>query len=201
MQFPFKIYLCKKMQVKVKRTITSILGTGGLWMAKVMMFGKAWILRLLGFFLTSVWGYFSEISSYYFWLLLFFEDLGLFLRSPWPPFNRDSSWSHRGPPGQADQSLPSPLGVATAPLWPAPLTFQSLAFRCAGLDVFTSRCWTSLQVNWLLQRQNKRPTRMGQNDGCPGPRGVVCQEPAPSRDLREPHRLHSSARVYFIISL
>lgn len=39
-KFPFKIYLCKKMQVKVKRTITSILGTSGLWMARVMMFGE-----------------------------------------------------------------------------------------------------------------------------------------------------------------
>ncbi len=33
-----------------------------------------------------------------------------------------------------------------SPLCPAALVFQSLAFRWACLDVFTRRCWTSLQV-------------------------------------------------------
>lgn len=39
---------------------------------------------------------------------------------------------------------------------PAALVFQSSAFRWAGLDVFTSRCCTSLQLSRKLQEAEKQ---------------------------------------------
>lgn len=49
---------------------------------------------------------------------------------------------------------PSPAHWATlsSPFRPTPLVAQSLALRCAGFEVCTTRCCMSRQVRFLLQR-------------------------------------------------
>lgn len=40
-----------------------------------------------------------------------------------------------------------------SPFRPTPLVAQSLALRCAGFEVCTTRCCMSRQVRFLLQRR------------------------------------------------
>lgn len=42
------------------------------------------------------------------------------------------------------------------PLRPTPLLFQSVALRCPGCDVLTTRCCMSLQVRFILCRTGKK---------------------------------------------
>lgn len=42
------------------------------------------------------------------------------------------------------------------PLRPTPLLFQSVALRCPGCDVLTTRCCMSLQVRFILYRKEKQ---------------------------------------------
>lgn len=62
-----------------------------------------------------------------------------------------------GQPGGTESSpsppSPAPWATPSPPFRPTPLVAQSLALRCAGFEVCTTRCCMSRQVRFLLQRR------------------------------------------------
>lgn len=55
----------------------------------------------------------------------------------------------------SDPLNPAPWATLPAPFRPTPLVAQSLALRCAGFEVCTTRCCMSRQVRFLLQRRER----------------------------------------------